>query len=600
MARADRLAPLVATLTLACPVAPADEGADEVADASESLGGETTVGEDVLPDAPTLLSPADGASEVPLISELCWAPASDPEGEPLGYRVWVDEVELVDGKTGDYGFSSTCTGPLDFVAETSFTWRVRAFELDDPSRESPDGATWTFTTAADPSQDQVFVDDFSTELGWTFEGDASEGQWIRGEPIEVRELDDALAQPGMCAGGDACLYTGANPQGVLGSADVDGGWVVAISPPFDPSGYASLSVSLDRFFHRSSLVPTGVQFEVALLVPDPDAPEGEVVHVLELLDGGPLAEPANAWSKLGFAACGIPMVAGTRLRVAARDPSVPDSLTVEAAIDELVIVGHVDDSLCTPGPGALCDPAAPEAACGSELVCCAEGTVYSGVHRCSYPVPAIGDEPPANPGEPFTGPLGCDAPDLAVLDTDLHISVDNLFVPPDACSVYEGCVTGTGWRRILRFDGKSANVGSRDLVLGVPANHPDLFTFSPCHEHHHFDEFARYTLLDGDQVVAAGHKQAFCLLDLQSWAWPELGDADQTYTCFNQGISVGWLDIYDRNLDCQWIDVTGVPYGDYTLRIEVNLAPEGKTEPMLVERDYANNVVEIPVVVDGA
>jgi len=160
-------------------------------------------------------------------------------------------------------------------------------------------------------------------------------------------------------------------------------------------------------------------------------------------------------------------------------------------------------------------------------------------------------------------------------------------------------VSGTGWRRVLRFDGKTANVGSRDLMLGVPANHPDLFTYSPCHQHHHFDDYARYTLLDGEEVVAAGHKQAFCLVDLQNWAWPDLGDAGKTYTCFNQGISVGWLDVYDRNLDCQWIDVTNVPYGDYTLRIEVNLPPPGKASPTLVERDYGNNVVDIPVTVDG-
>ena len=74
-------------------------------------------------------------------------------------------------------------------------------------------------------------------------------------------------------------------------------------------------------------------------------------------------------------------------------------------------------------------------------------------------------------------------------------------------------------------------------------------------------------------MIAAGHKQAFCLVDIENWAWPELGNGDPTYTCINQGISVGWLDVYDRFLDCQWIDVTGVPYGDYTLRIEVNLPP---------------------------
>lgn len=590
----------LAVLTLAC----SDPGTidDEAGPASESesAGESESTGANTAPGIPTLLSPNDGAPEVALVSELCWSPASDPEGDPIGYRVWIDDIELANGKTGEYGFLDTCTGSLDFTADTTFAWRVRAFDLAEPELESADSETWTFTTTWNGESKPVFVDDFSSDRGWSFEGDASSGAWIRGKPHAVLDDGQAIVQPGACSLGDDCLYTGANPDGLVGTADVDGGTVYAISPAFDPSEFSTLAISLDRFFYRSTLVPTGVQFEVALLVPDAEAPDGVAVHVLEQLDGGPTAEPANVWSTVAFAACGIPMVAGTRLRVSARDPIVPEAVIVEAAIDSVEIVGHVGDALCSPGPGALCDPDAPEAACGPDLLCCADGPVFSGVYRCRYPAAAIGDQPPPSPGDPFTGPLGCDAPDLEVRDDNLWISVDNLFVPPDSCTVYEGCVTGTGWRRVLRFDGKTANVGSRDLLLGVPANHPDLFGFSPCHGHHHFDDYARYTLLDGDEVIAAGHKQAFCLVDLQNWAWPALGNENPTYTCFNQGITVGWLDVYDRYLDCQWIDVTDVPYGDYTLRIDVNLPPPGKAEPTLVERDYANNTVDIPVTVDGA
>ena len=40
--------------------------------------------------------------------------------------------------------------------------------------------------------------------------------------------------------------------------------------------------------------------------------------------------------------------------------------------------------------------------------------------------------------------------------------------------------------------------------------------------------------------------------------------------CDNQGISAGWEDSYDSSLDCQWLDITGVPAGDYILRVTVN------------------------------
>jgi hypothetical protein len=178
----------------------------------------------------------------------------------------------------------------------------------------------------------------------------------------------------------------------------------------------------------------------------------------------------------------------------------------------------------------------------------------------------------------------------------LDVSIDSVFIGADSCALAEGCVDGTGWRRLLRFATATPNIGSRDLVMGVPSNHPELFQYSACHDHYHFEGYARYALLDtSGQTVAAGHKQAFCLLDWNSWAWPSLRDNDATYTCYNQGISAGWQDVYDKNLDCQWIDITDVAPGSYTLRISVNPPPDISGTPLLVERDYSNNTLEVPV-----
>lgn len=579
---------------------PADPAAEHDSSASESESGDSSGEQDLPPAAPTLRSPADQAVDVPLTIELCWNPAEDPEGDPLGYRVWVDEVELANGKTGEYGFVSTCTGPLHFNAARTFSWRVRAFELADPEHESADSETWTFTTLADSNSIVLLHDDFSEDRGWTVSGDASTGAWVRGIPQGVYDQAGLLAQPGACFAGDGCYFTGDNPSGQLGEADVDGGSVVLLSPPFDAGSAQSISVSLARFFYRSDLIPTGISLEIALLVPDPDdpgAPDKMAVHVLEKLDGGPQAKLANAWEPVVFAACGIELSAGTRLRITASDLLEPEQVVVEAAIDEVLIEAYPDTDICSPGLGALCDPQNPEPACGPDLLCCAEGPVFDGVYRCQQPVPALGDQPPPAPGDPLTGELGCNAPDLAVLDWDLNIYTQDIWVEPEACTLYEGCVDGVGWRKVLRFDTKTANLGSRDLILGVPANHPDLFTYSPCHEHHHFDNYARYTLWAGDQQVAAGHKQAFCLLDWEPWAWPD-ADEQPFYTCFNQGLSLGWSDTYPASLDCQWIDITGVAPGQYTLRMDVNLPPPSMAHSTLVERRYDNNVLEVPVVID--
>jgi hypothetical protein len=171
----------------------------------------------------------------------------------------------------------------------------------------------------------------------------------------------------------------------------------------------------------------------------------------------------------------------------------------------------------------------------------------------------------------------------------------DIMVQPTTCELLEGCLGDVGWRTILRFSLSTPNLGSRDLELGVPANQPDLFHFSDCHGHHHFDEYARYELRElGGGVVATGHKQAFCLLDTYSWAWP---GTPGTYDCSNQGISRGFSDVYEADLPCQWIDVTDVPPGDYVLRATLNQPRPESALAVLVERDYDNNVVEVPVTI---
>jgi hypothetical protein len=221
--------------------------------------------------------------------------------------------------------------------------------------------------------------------------------------------------------------------------------------------------------------------------------------------------------------------------------------------------------------------------------------VNLGVYRCETPVAGLDfDNPPPSPDAPGNGALGCDAADLIVDPEVLQPLFADIFMSDESCEVLEGCVGGLGWRKVMLFTTATPNIGSRDLALGVPANLPDLFHYSECHDHYHFDEFARYELRDGDTVLTTGHKQAFCLLDTTSWAWPlALGQFD----CSNQGVSRGFSDFYESGLPCQWIDVTDTPPGEYVLRISLNQPRPGHAIPALNERDYSNNVFEVAVVI---
>ncbi|MEZ4449184.1 MAG: lysyl oxidase family protein [Nannocystaceae bacterium] len=558
--------------------------------ASATVGESTTAG-DALPPAPILMSPADGTVDASIHLELCWQPVIDPEGEPVRYRVFVNDTELTKGILDPVvGWEGPCVGPLDLKFETSYTWAVQAFEADDPSRNGPKSATWSFTTRGDGLSGTIFDDDFDDDLGWTVSGDAAQGAWIRGGPVPTYD-GEALSQPGRCASGPQCMFTGQNLAGIADMADVSGGATILTSPPFDLEGAAAATLQLRRFFYKSAAGPSS-SLTIELLVPDLDDPGQMIAYPLEALDQPSAGAPENVWTPREYAACDAPMRAGSRLRITAADTGAG---ILEAAIDRVSVHAHADATVCGGAEGAHCEPALGPAACPGELLCCAQGVVHEGVNRCVAAVPGLDFEsPPPTPDDPGNGPLGCPAPDL-ILDP---LWIDPLFTEIDVdgqtCELFEGCLGGVGKRRLMLFTAATPNIGSDDLVMGIPANHPELFHYSACHDHYHFDEFARYELRDaqGQMVVANGHKQAFCMLDTVSWAWPL---AIPRFDCANQGISRGFSDFYDAGLPCQWIDVTGVPPGDYTLRIALNQTRPDAALPILIERDYDNNTLEVPV-----
>ena len=164
-------------------------------------------------------------------------------------------------------------------------------------------------------------------------------------------------------------------------------------------------------------------------------------------------------------------------------------------------------------------------------------------------------------------------PDLTIdpkrFESQMEI-VDRLF-EAGSCELEEGTVGGTGYRRILRFDTVIINASASDFVVGSPTDpsntYAPWFVFAQCHRHYHIRDFSNYQLLNLDRTVAApGHKQAFCLEDLLKYG----GGKSNGYTCGNQGITSGWGDWYFKQLSGQWIDITGVPEGDYLVRCQIN------------------------------
>ncbi|WP_437289448.1 lysyl oxidase family protein [Sorangium sp. So ce406] len=231
----------------------------------------------------------------------------------------------------------------------------------------------------------------------------------------------------------------------------------------------------------------------------------------------------------------------------------PGKTVAEARFDNNTIVLPVDYPACD---GTICGGA-----------CCPTG------HACRADVCMVPDL----------------RPDEARIVDTLQFSYQTF--PADACEILEGCIGGPGRRHLLQFEARIENTGPGHLDPGPEFDSP-LFEYAQCHQHFHFLDFADYRLLDGDgAIIAQGHKQAFCLVDMEPLdpedpaprGFPSAGGAGCNF------LSAGWADVYGVGTACQWVDVTGVPEGDYLLRVAVN--PRGA----IAERSIEDNVVEVPI-----
>lgn len=164
-----------------------------------------------------------------------------------------------------------------------------------------------------------------------------------------------------------------------------------------------------------------------------------------------------------------------------------------------------------------------------------------------------------------------DGPDLIVLSNVLASSIyAQNKSNSSTCFVNEGCMAGYGTRRILRFTTHIRNIGNQDYYIGSPpANQstPDpQWEWDACHQHWHYEGYAEYILYNSAGVaMPVGFKNGFCVMDLEC-----SGGGVAKYNCSNQGITAGCGDYYSHSLNCQWVDITNIPSGTYTLVVRTN------------------------------
>lgn len=154
------------------------------------------------------------------------------------------------------------------------------------------------------------------------------------------------------------------------------------------------------------------------------------------------------------------------------------------------------------------------------------------------------------------------------------------YVEPGSCAIEEGCVGGSGWRRLLQFDASVQNIGAHPVHIGdvspqSAAVQHNMFEFSACHGHMHFSHYGSFRFEAGPEPL--GSKRAFCLESVSRYENDEETPLTHPYGCDYQGIAAGWGDDYIAGIECQWIDVTSIDTsaGPVTAPLVFEANPDG-------------------------
>lgn len=117
------------------------------------------------------------------------------------------------------------------------------------------------------------------------------------------------------------------------------------------------------------------------------------------------------------------------------------------------------------------------------------------------------------------------------------------------------------------------------------------------HDHWHVIDFQRFKLRSLDsELLGNAAKIGFCAFDSYPYTSPKQAfytterDICQTSSTTGKvlmGTSRGWGDIYRWSIAFQWIDITGLPNGDYKLRVLVD--PPLGSSGRFRESDDSNN-----------
>lgn len=185
----------------------------------------------------------------------------------------------------------------------------------------------------------VLIDNMETDIGWTVSGDANDGQWERGVPVDC----DSRGAPGADADGSGQAWLTDNNAASSCNSDVDNGTTFLTSPVFDLSDGGEVSY---RYWFGD--ISTG-------------SVNGDEFGVDVSTDGGAnwqrirtITTASAAW-RSGSIAVGDEVAASSQFRIRFSANDVGTQNVIEAGLDDFRIVrAFCEDVAC---PADIAPPA---------------------------------------------------------------------------------------------------------------------------------------------------------------------------------------------------------------------------------------------------
>lgn len=268
--------------------------------------------------------PADVAPGVPVSFEVTIDPREDsiiPNTPTISYSY--DGGSFIDvplTSNGGNSYSATLPGP---ACGDSPEYYISVIGATEGVTLLPSSGTFSFGVGTPVV---AFEDDFESNLGWTVSGNAADGQWNRGVPVNANRGD-----PSADGDGSGRCYLTDNSAANGGNSDVDGGSTILTSPAFDVDGQAAATVSYYRWYSNDfGANPMANTFRVEI-----SGDNGSSWTTLETVGPGG-SQVSGGWFYRSFTVSDfVTPTNEVRVRFTASD--IGSGAVVEAAVDGLLV-----------------------------------------------------------------------------------------------------------------------------------------------------------------------------------------------------------------------------------------------------------------------